>query len=237
MNRTPIIALDFPDKKKTEDFLGFFQGKKLSVKVGMELYYKEGAPLIDWLKEQGHDVFLDLKLHDIPNTVYSAMKILAQAGADMVNVHASGGTEMMREALRGLEEGTPAGKNRPLLIAVTQLTSTDEEQMQNEQLIDRKLKESVLHYARLAHRAGLDGVVCSAHEASAIEEATSPQFLRVTPGIRLSGQMLHDQKRVVNPSRARRIGSSMIVIGRPVTQSEDPVWAYNQVVEEWEMET
>lgn len=229
-----IIALDFPNASEANDFLRHFHGQSLYVKVGMELYYQEGAAFIQQLKNNGHQVFLDLKLHDIPNTVYRAMKVLAGLSVDMVNVHAAGGTDMMKAARSGLEEGTLAGQTRPALIAVTQLTSTSEEQMQREQLIKRSMEESVLHYARLAKKSGLDGVVCSAFEAASIEKATDTSFLRVTPGIRLDGGKSDDQKRIVTPSNARAMKSSMIVIGRPITGAADPAAAYQKVVTEWE---
>lgn len=229
----PIIALDFPNGSEASSFLEHFQNEQLYLKVGMELYYQEGADLIKQLKNEGHHVFLDLKLHDIPNTVYRAMKVLAGLSVDMVNVHAAGGSEMMKAALQGLEEGTKPGKIRPALIAVTQLTSTSEGQMQKEQLIGKTIKESVLHYALLAHQSNLDGVVCSAHEASDIIRETSHDFLRVTPGIRLLGGKSDDQKRIVTPGEAREKGASMIVIGRPVTQAAEPVSAYQTVLNEW----
>ncbi|MBD8003960.1 orotidine-5'-phosphate decarboxylase [Bacillus norwichensis] len=230
----PIIALDFPDGERAWNFLNKFDGEKLYVKIGMELYYQEGADMLKALKEKGHWIFLDLKLHDIPNTVHRAMKVLAGLSIDMVNVHAAGGTEMMKAALSGLEEGTKAGQTRPALIAVTQLTSTSEEQMQREQLIDRSIDESVLHYALLAKESGLDGVVCSAFEASSIAKKAGDDFLRVTPGIRMTGSKSDDQKRIVTPSDAREMGSSMIVIGRPVTQADDSVLSYKKVLTEWE---
>lgn len=230
----PIIALDFPDSEKAWNFLNRFDGEQLFVKVGMELYYQEGANLLKSLKEKGHWIFLDLKLHDIPNTVHRSMKVLAGLSIDMVNVHAAGGTEMMKAALSGLEEGTKAGQTRPALIAVTQLTSTSEEQMQREQLIDRSIDESVLHYALLAKESGLDGVVCSAFEAASIAKEAGDDFLRVTPGIRMTGSKSDDQKRIVTPSDACEMGSSMIVIGRPVTQADDSVLSYKKVLTEWE---
>ncbi|MBS4193924.1 orotidine-5'-phosphate decarboxylase [Lederbergia citri] len=235
MVQKPIIALDFPDRGTAEQFLQNFQDEQLFVKVGMELFYKEGSAFINWLKSQGHNIFLDLKLHDIPNTVYSAMKVLAGLGVDMVNVHAAGGYKMMELALKGLEEGTPKGMERPILIAVTQLTSTSEEQMQSEQLIDRGLKDSVLHYAKLAFAAGLDGVVCSALEAREISKITSQEFLKVTPGIRMEGDSSHDQSRIVTPRDARKLEASHIVVGRSITQAGDPLQAYEQVKLEWEM--
>jgi len=237
MANHPIIALDFPSRIEAEQFLRNFDEEQLYVKVGMELFYKEGSHFLHSLKEQGHQIFLDLKLHDIPNTVYSAMKVIAALGVDMVNVHAAGGKEMMRAALQGLEEGTSKGKHRPALIAVTQLTSTSQEQMHWEQLISCTLKDSVLHYAKQAFEAGLDGVVCSALEAGDIGEATSPDFLRVTPGIRMHGDETHDQKRIVTPNEARKIGSTMIVIGRSITRARDPLFAYQKAKSEWELES
>lgn len=233
MNTKPILALDFPGEKEVFDFLKKFD-EPLFVKIGMELYMQEGPDIVRKVKELGHDIFLDLKLHDIPNTVGSAMKGLAKLGVDLVNVHAAGGRAMMEAALEGLEAGTPTGKERPALIAVTQLTSTTEEQMQAEQKIALSLKESVLHYAGLTKEAGLQGVVCSVHEAKAIAEVCGDEFLRVTPGIRLAGGAAHDQKRIATPDGAKRDGSSLIVVGRAVTGAQDPVAAYKIVSELWE---
>lgn len=231
----PIIALDFPNEGETEQFLKLFPDEELFVKVGMELFYQAGASFIQKIQEHGHHIFLDLKLHDIPNTVYRAMQVLASLNVDMVNVHAAGGKEMMKAALNGLVEGTPSGKSRPLLIAVTQLTSTNEQQMQHEQLISTSLKESVLHYAHIAYESGLDGVVCSALEANDIANHTSSQFLRVTPGIRMTGDSSDDQKRVVSPGQAKKMGSSFIVIGRSITKAQDPLQAYKRVLKDWEL--
>ena len=234
MIERPIIALDFPSKKEIEQFLAKFPtDEKLFVKVGMEIFYQEGPEIVRWLKELGHDIFLDLKLHDIPNTVEHAMKGLAKLGVAITNVHAAGGIEMMAAAKRGLESGTAAGETVPQLIAVTQLTSTGEEQMQKEQLISATLEESVLNYATCAEKAGLDGVVCSALEAAKIHEVTSDVFMCLTPGIRPSGAAIGDQKRVVTPALAREIGSSVIVVGRPITQATDPVAAYHAIKNEW----
>lgn len=233
MNTKPILALDFPGEKEVFDFLMHFH-EPLFVKIGMELYMQEGPDIVRKVKELGHDIFLDLKLHDIPNTVGSAMKGLAKLGVNLVNVHAAGGRPMMEAALEGLEAGTSAGKERPALIAVTQLTSTTEEQMQAEQRIALSLQESVLHYARLTKQAGLQGVVCSVHEAKAIAEVCGDDFLRVTPGIRLAGGAAHDQKRIATPDGAKRDGSSLIVVGRAVTGAQDPVAAYKIVSELWE---
>ncbi|MGE8204145.1 orotidine-5'-phosphate decarboxylase [Heyndrickxia sp. NPDC080065] len=234
MINTPIIALDFPDYDSTMEFLKQFNSESLYVKVGMELFYQSGPALIDQLKTFGHKIFLDLKLHDIPNTVGQAMKGLAALEVDMVNVHAAGGLKMMEAALEGLEAGTKSGKERPLLIAVTQLTSTSEEQMQKEQLIHHSLMESVIHYAKLTYQAGLDGVVCSALEADQIRKNTSNRFIRVTPGIRLEGDAANDQIRVVTPQKARNIGSSAIVVGRSITKSETPLQTYLQIKQLWE---
>ncbi|SCX80910.1 MULTISPECIES: orotidine-5'-phosphate decarboxylase [unclassified Lysinibacillus] len=233
MNTKPILALDFPGEKEVFDFLKQFN-EPLFVKIGMELYMQEGPDIVRKVKDLGHDIFLDLKLHDIPNTVGSAMKGLAKLGVDLVNVHAAGGRPMMEAALEGLEAGTPAGKERPALIAVTQLTSTTEEQMQAEQQIALSLQESVLHYSSLTKQAGLQGVVCSVHEAKAIAEVCGDDFLRVTPGIRLAGGAAHDQKRIATPDGAKRDGSSLIVVGRAVTGAQDPVAAYKIVSELWE---
>ncbi|NLY80030.1 MAG: orotidine-5'-phosphate decarboxylase [Lysinibacillus sp.] len=230
MNK-PIIALDFPNEKEVFKFLKPFD-EKLFVKIGMELFFQEGPDIVREIKDLGHDIFLDLKLHDIPNTVQSAMKGLARMGVDLVNVHAAGGKKMMEAALEGLEAGSN-GK-RPMLIAVTQLTSTTEEQMQKEQRIPLTLMDSVLHYAQMTKEAGLDGVVCSVHEAKNIADVCGEEFIRVTPGIRLPGGDVHDQKRVATPDFARSNGSSYIVVGRAVTKAENPVEAYKNVCQLWE---
>lgn len=233
MNTKPIIALDFPTSEDVTTFLSQFD-KPLFVKVGMELYLQNGPSIIRDIKDMGHDIFLDLKLHDIPNTVKSAMKGLAKLEIDLVNVHAAGGSMMMKAALEGLIEGTPEGKERPALIAVTQLTSTSEEQMNNEQQIPGAIQQSVVHYAKLTQEAGLDGVVCSVLEANMIEEACGKEFLKVTPGIRLAGGATHDQKRVATPQVARKEGSTHIVVGRAITKAEQPVAAYHTVAQLWE---
>lgn len=233
MNCSPIIALDFPAPDDAYAFLGNMPSG-LWVKVGMELYLQNGPDVVGRLKEMGHEVFLDLKLHDIPNTVGRAMEGLARVGADMVNVHAAGGSDMMKRALDGLEAGTPAGKKRPALIAVTQLTSTGEGQMNSEQGIPGTLLDSVIRYARLADDSGLDGVVCSVLEASAIRDAYGENFLKVTPGIRMADGDLHDQKRVATPADAARAGSTHIVVGRAITQAADPAAAYETVKRLWE---
>lgn len=226
----PVIALDFPTFEAVKDFLALFPTEeKLYVKIGMELYYSVGPEIVAYVKNLGHSVFLDLKLHDIPNTVKSAMKVLAGLGVDMTNVHAAGGVEMMKAAREGLGAG-------PILIAVTQLTSTSEEQMQDFQNIQTSLTESVVHYAKKTDQAGLDGVVCSAQEAAMIKQATSADFVCLTPGIRPAGAAVGDQKRVVTPADARQIGSDYIVVGRPITQAADPVAAYQAIKNEWNQE-
>jgi orotidine-5'-phosphate decarboxylase len=229
-----IVALDFPSKKEVEQFLAAFNGKQLFVKVGMELFYKEGPSIITYLKKQGHAIFLDLKLHDIPNTVKSAMRSLANLEVDMVNVHAAGGTKMMKAALEGLEESTPAGKKRPICIAVTQLTSTSEETMQQELWIDKPLEETVLHYAKMAKESGLDGVVCSTLEVPSIRETCGENFVTVTPGIRLASDEVNDQVRVATPETAREYGCSYIVVGRSITKAENPLAAYETIHQQWE---
>lgn len=235
MNTKPIIALDFPGKEETEAFFKHFKDEQLFVKVGMELFYKEGLSLIQWLSDKGHSIFLDLKLHDIPNTVYRALKIFTSLNIELLTVHAAGGSKMMRIALQALEENTPTGKERPKIVAVTQLTSISEAQMQKEQLIQVPLQESVVHYAKLAHECGLDGVVCSAWEADKVKNATHKEFLRVTPGIRFTGDVRGDQHRIVTPSEAKSLGSTHIVVGRSITQADDPLQAYQRVKSEWEM--
>ena len=223
----PVIALDFPSFEAVKEFLAHFPVEEsLYLKVGMELYYAAGPEIVSYLKGLGHSVFLDLKLHDIPNTVKSAMKVLSQLGVDMTNVHASGGVEMMKAAREGL--GSQAK-----LIAVTQLTSTSEAQMQEFQNIQTSLQESVIHYAKKTAEAGLDGVVCSAQEVQLIKQATNPDFICLTPGIRPAGAAVGDQKRVMTPAEAYQIGSDYIVVGRPITQAENPVVAYHAIKDEW----
>ena len=223
----PVIALDFPSFDAVKKFLAQFPAEEsLYLKVGMELYYATGPEIVSYLKDLGHSVFLDLKLHDIPNTVKSAMKVLSHLGVDMTNVHAAGGVEMMKAAREGL------GKEAKL-IAVTQLTSTSEEQMRDFQNIQTSLQESVIHYAKKTAEAGLDGVVCSAQEVKLIKEATSKDFICLTPGIRPAGAAVGDQKRVMTPADAYQIGSDYIVVGRPITQATDPVVAYHAIKDEW----
>ncbi|EGP5630652.1 orotidine 5-phosphate decarboxylase [Enterococcus faecium] len=234
LNQRPIIALDFSTWQEVEDFLRFFpEEEKLFVKIGMELFYQEGPEIVRYLKDAGHDVFLDLKLHDIPNTVEKAMRGLAKLGVDVTCVHAAGGIRMMEAAMRGLEEGTPEGGKRPLLLAITQLTSTSEEEMHADQLIEVPLEKSVIHYANCARKAGLDGVVSSAWEVEAIKETAGDEFVCLTPGIRPEGTVAGDQTRVVTPSQAREIGSTFIVVGRPITQATDPYEAYRTIQTEW----
>ncbi len=234
LNQRPIIALDFSTWQEVEDFLRFFpEEEKLFVKIGMELFYQEGPEIVRYLKDAGHDVFLDLKLHDIPNTVEKAMRGLAKLGVDVTCVHAAGGIRMMEAAMRGLEEGTPEGGKRPLLLAITQLTSTSEEEMHADQLIEVPLEKSVIHYANCAKKAGLDGVVSSAWEVEAIKETAGDEFVCLTPGIRPEGTVTGDQTRVVTPSQAREIGSTFIVVGRPITQATDPYEAYRTIQTEW----
>ena len=224
----PVIALDFSGMSEVKTFLTQFEtDEQLYVKVGMELFYAAGPDVIKYIKSLGHDVFLDLKLHDIPNTVKSAMKVIRHLGVDLTNVHAAGGVEMMSEALDGL-----AGSTK--LIAVTQLTSTSEQQMRDFQNIQTSLTESVVHYAQKTQEAGLAGVVCSAQEVALIKSATLSDFICLTPGIRPAGAAVGDQKRVMTPSRAREIGSDLIVVGRPITQAENPVTAYHMIQKEWQ---
>lgn len=223
----PIIALDFATVEEVTAFLSLFpKEEKLYVKIGMELYYAQGPEIVRYVKSLGHSVFLDLKLHDIPNTVYSAMKVLKQLEIDMATVQAAGGVEMLKAAREGLGEG-------PILLAVTQLTSTTEQQMRDDQNIQSSLLESVLHYAKGAAKAQLDGVVCSAHEVEGIKAETPNGFVCLTPGIRPKGSAVGDQKRVMTPAQARIIGSDYIVVGRPITQAEDPVAAYQGIKAEW----
>ena len=230
MGKDVIIACDFDSKEKTLAFLVQFQGEKPFVKIGMELYYAKGPAIVREIKARGHRIFLDLKLHDIPNTVKKAMAVLSGLDVDICNLHAAGTRPMMEAALEGLRR--PDG-TRPLLIAVTQLTSTDEETMRRDLLIDRPLDQVVMHYARTAAQAGLDGVVCSPLEAGKVHEACGRQFLTVTPGVRFAGGDTGDQKRVTTPARAKELGSDYIVVGRPITAAEDPVAAWKRCVAEF----
>jgi orotidine-5'-phosphate decarboxylase len=233
VNHPFIVALDFPSIEEVKTFLQSFQHESLFVKVGMELYYQEGPAIIHYLKEQDHQIFLDLKLHDIPNTVKQAMKGLSRLGVDLVNVHAAGGMKMMEAALEGLEAGTEAGKRRPFCIAVTQLTSTSEQMLREQLLIERSMEETVLHYASLAHKSGLDGIVCSAKEVPLIREHLGSSFLTVTPGIRFAADEKNDQVRVVTPYEAKQLGASAIVVGRSITRAANPYAAYQQLQREW----
>lgn len=230
MGKDVIIACDFPSAQATLDFLSKFTDKRPFVKIGMELFYAEGPQIVREIKARGHKIFLDLKLHDIPNTVKSAMKVLSSLDVDMCNVHAAGTVAMMQAAIEGLTR--PDG-TRPLLIAVTQLTSTGEDRMRNELLIDRPLNEVVAKYAQNAKTAGLDGVVCSPLEASFVHETCGRNFVTVTPGIRFADGDVQDQVRVTTPLKAKEIGSDYIVVGRPITAAADPVAAYNRCVKEF----
>ncbi len=232
MAKDVIIALDFPSAEETLAFLDKFAGeeRKPFVKVGMELFYAAGADIVKEIKRRGHKLFLDLKLHDIPNTVKRSMAVLSALDVDMCNLHAGGGVAMMKAALEGL---TRADGSRPLLIAVTQLTSTSEEVMHKELWIDRPMDETVMHYAANAASAGLDGVVCSPLEAGKVHEVCGEGFLTVTPGIRFDDASKGDQVRVTTPAKARELGSDYIVVGRPVTAAEDPVAAYRRCVEDF----
>lgn len=230
MGKDVIIALDFSSEKTTMDFLDLFKETKPFVKIGMELFYSTGPQMIRKIKERGHKIFLDLKLHDIPNTVNKAMKALSALDVDMCNLHASGGKAMMEAAITGLMR---ADGTRPLLIAVTQLTSTSEERMQRELLISASINDTIVKYAQNTREAGLDGVVCSPLEAGMVKAACGKEFLTVTPGVRFADGEVADQVRVTTPARAREIGSDYIVVGRPITAAADPVAAYRRCVEEF----
>ena len=230
MGKDVIIACDFPDAETTLAFLDRFTGRKPFVKIGMELFYGAGPDIVRTIKARGHQIFLDLKLHDIPNTVKKAMTVLRNLGADIVNLHAAGTAAMMKAALEGLTR--PDG-SRPLLIAVTQLTSTDQTALENELLIEKPVAEVVMHYAMNARKAGLDGVVCSPLEAAKVHEACGSGFLTVTPGVRFADGDRGDQKRVMTPAEAKKAGSDYIVVGRPITAAADPVAAYERCVKEF----
>ncbi len=230
MARDVIIALDFSGREQVMEFLDKFTERKPYVKVGMELFYAEGAQIIRDIKARGHKVFLDLKLHDIPNTVKKAMSVLSSLDVDMCNVHAGGTAAMMSAALEGL---TRADGTRALLIAVTQLTSTGEKQMQDELLIKESLEETVLHYAENSKNAGLDGVVCSPLEAAGVKARCGADFLTITPGVRFADSKTDDQVRITTPAKARELGSDYIVVGRPITQAADQVAAYMRCVKEF----
>ena len=230
MNRDVIIACDFSSAAETYAFLDKFQNEKPFVKIGMELFYAEGPAIVREIKRRGHRIFLDLKLHDIPNTVKKSMSVLSRLDVDMCNLHAAGTIEMMKAALEGLTR--PDG-TRPLLIAVTQLTSTSEERMRNDLLIDHNINDVVVHYAKNAKVAGLDGVVCSPLEAGIVKEACGAEFMTVTPGIRFADGEVGDQVRITTPERAREIGTDYIVVGRPITAAADPVTAYRRCMSEF----
>ena len=230
MGKDVIIACDFSSREDTLRFLDQFTGKKPYIKIGMELFYAEGPQIVKDLKERGHKIFLDLKLHDIPNTVKKAMSVLSRLGVDMTNVHAAGTVSMMEAALEGLTR--PDG-SRPLLIAVTQLTSTTQERMESDLLIEKPLDEVVMHYAANAKAAGLAGIVCSPLEAGKVHERCGSDFLTVTPGVRFADSAADDQRRVMTPAEAKRIGSDYIVVGRPITGAADPVAAYERCCAEF----
>ena len=230
MGKDVIIACDFASAQQTFDFLDRFTGKKPFVKIGMELFYAEGPQIVRAIKQRGHKIFLDLKLHDIPNTVKKAMAVLRDLDVDICNLHASGATPMMKAALEGLTR--PDG-TRPLLIAVTQLTSTDQETMERDLWIEKPIDQVVMHYAENAKNAGLDGVVCSPLEAKKVHDLCGSDFLTVTPGVRFADGDVGDQKRVMTPAQAKEIGSDYIVVGRPITAAEDPVAAYRRCVREF----
>ena len=230
MKRDVIIACDFASAEATYAFLDQFTEEKPFVKIGMELYYAEGPAIVRELHRRGHKIFLDLKLHDIPNTVQKAMAVLSRLNVEMVNLHAAGTKAMMEAALKGLtrEDGL-----RPILLAVTQLTSTSEERMHEELLISGSISDCVCHYAQMAKEAGLDGVVCSPLEAGMVKKQCGDQFLTVTPGIRFAANQAGDQVRITTPAQAKQIGSDYIVVGRPITAAEDPVAAYRQCVKDF----
>ena len=230
MGKDVIIALDFPGREETLAFLDRFTGKKPFVKIGMELFYAEGPQIVREIKARGHKIFLDLKLHDIPNTVKKSMAVLSRLDVDMCNLHAAGTSRMMEAALEGLTR--PDG-TRPLLIAVTQLTSTDQETMERDLLIKEPIDKVVMHYAETAKNAGLDGVVCSPLEARKVHEVCGEKFLTVTPGVRFADGDIGDQKRVMTPEQAKKIGSDYIVVGRPITAAPDPVAAYERCIKEF----
>ena len=231
MGKDVIIACDFDSAEKVFAFLDKFEGKrKPFVKIGMELYYAEGPEIVREIKKRGHKIFLDLKLHDIPNTVKKSMAVLSRLDVDMTNLHAAGTKRMMEAAIEGLTR--PDG-TRPMLIAVTQLTSTDQESMENDLLIKEPIAEVVMHYASCAKEAGLDGVVCSPLEAGKVHDRCGAGFVTVTPGVRFADGDIGDQKRVMTPAEAKRIGSDYIVVGRPITAAADPVAAYERCIEEF----
>ncbi|MCQ2463208.1 MAG: orotidine-5'-phosphate decarboxylase [Clostridia bacterium] len=230
MGKDVIVACDFSSARQVFDFLDKFTDRKPFVKIGMELFYAEGPQIVREIKKRGHRIFLDLKLHDIPNTVKKSMAVLSNLDVDICNLHAAGTARMMSAALEGLTR--PDG-TRPLLIAVTQLTSTDSEALENELLIKEPMADVVMHYAENAKNAGLDGVVCSPLEAQAVHSRCGKGFLTVTPGVRFADGDIGDQKRVMTPAEAKKVGSDYIVVGRPITAADDPVAAYNRCIEEF----
>ena len=230
MGKDVIVACDFASGEQVFSFLDKFTEKKPFVKIGMELFYAEGPEIVRQIKARGHKIFLDLKLHDIPNTVKKAMAVLSNLDVDICNLHAAGTTAMMQAALEGLTR--PDG-TRPLLIAVTQLTSTDQESMERDLLIHEPIDQVVMHYAKTAKNAGLDGIVCSTLEAGKVHEVCGKEFLTVTPGVRFADGDAGDQKRIMTPAQAKEIGSDYIVVGRPITAAADPVAAYNRCVAEF----
>ncbi len=230
MGKDVIIACDFADKETALNFFDKFKGRKPFVKIGMELFYAEGPQIVREIKARGHKIFLDLKLHDIPNTVKKSMAVLSRLDVDMCNLHAAGTSRMMEAALEGLTR--PDG-TRPLLIAVTQLTSTDQEAMERDLLIKEPIDKVVMHYAETAKNAGLDGVVCSPLEARKVHDICGEKFLTVTPGVRFADGDIGDQKRVMTPEQAKKIGSDYIVVGRPITAAPDPVAAYERCIKEF----
>ena len=230
MGKDVIIACDFADKETALSFLDKFEGRKPFIKIGMELFYAEGPQIVREIKARGHKIFLDLKLHDIPNTVKKSMAVLSRLDVDMCNLHAAGTSRMMEAALEGLTR--PDG-TRPLLIAVTQLTSTDQEAMERDLLIKEPIDKVVMHYAETAKNAGLDGVVCSPLEARKVHEVCGEKFLTVTPGVRFADGDIGDQKRAMTPEQAKKIGSDYIVVGRPITAAPDPVAAYERCIKEF----
>ena len=230
MGKDVIVALDFPTRERTLAFLDQFTEEKPFVKIGMELYYAEGPAIVREIKARGHKIFLDLKLHDIPNTVKRAMAVLSGLDVDMTNLHAAGTKAMMEAALEGL---TRSDGTRPLLIAVTQLTSTSQERMEEDLLIHESMDKVVMHYARCAAEANLDGVVCSPLESGKVHECCGREFLTVTPGVRFAGGDAGDQSRITTPARAKELGSDYIVVGRPITQAADPVAAYRRCIKEF----
>jgi orotidine-5'-phosphate decarboxylase len=230
MGKDVIIACDFDSAEKVFAFLDKFTDKKPFVKIGMELYYAEGPSIVKEIKKRGHKIFLDLKLHDIPNTVKKSMAVLSRLDVDMTNLHAAGTKRMMEAAIEGLTR--PDG-TRPMLIAVTQLTSTDQESMENDLLIKEPIADVVMHYASCAKDSGLDGVVCSPLEAEKVHTSCGKDFITVTPGVRFADGDIGDQKRVMTPAEAKKIGSDYIVVGRPITAAEDPVAAYERCIREF----